>query len=177
MNANLREFEIPFQGLKLGVHNFKFDVGSSFFKNFEESLVGEASFQVDLVFDKRASFFELGFKFAGVLHTECDRCMANINLPVKDEHQLRVKLTNEEIEEDSEVFFLSPEADSLNVAQFVYEFIVLSLPYNKTYACEKDNPRPCDLDILKRLGFEEAKELPKETKNPFEDLKNIFNEN
>ena len=178
----LKEFSIPIKGLKNGVREFEFKIGSDFFKHFEGSPITEGTFDVRLTFDKRDSFIELIFDFDGTMRTDCDRCTASIDLPFGDSHFLTVKYSIEDQEEDAEIVYISPEDSHLNVAQYVYEFVSISVPFHKTYDCENDNPRPCDVDILKRFD-PSVSELPKEVKetedkkNPFNDLKNLFNNN
>jgi uncharacterized metal-binding protein YceD (DUF177 family) len=50
------------------------------------------------------------------------------------------------------VVFISREAPELNVAKFIYEFVVLSLPITNTYDCESENPRPCNMEVLDFLN-------------------------
>jgi uncharacterized protein len=178
----LREFSIPIKGLNNGKREFQFKINDAFFKNFEGSAIEEGEFDVHLIFDKKDSFIELTFNFDGTIRTECDRCTASIHLPYGDSHFLMVKYSIEEQEEDAEIVYISPEASHLNVAQYIYEFITISIPFHKTYDCENDNPKPCDTDILKRFDLL-VSEAPKEAeesedkKNPFNDLKNLFNNN
>jgi uncharacterized protein len=180
----LKEFSIPIKGLNNGKREFQFKIGSKFFKNFEGSQIEEGEFDVHLIFDKKDSFIELTFDFDGTIRTECDRCTASINLPYGDSHFLMVKYTIEDQEEDAEIVYISPETSHFNVSQYIYEFISISIPFHKTYDCENDDPRPCDLDILKRFNLlttetpkAEEVEEKEDKKNPFNDLKNLFNNN
>ncbi len=178
---NLQEFSIPIKGLKTGIHEFDFQIEKSFFEQFEGSTIQDGDFEVHLKFDKRESFFELFFDFDGEILTDCDRCMTPIRLPFGGDAHLTVKLTLETLEEDAEVVYISPEESHFNVAQYIYEFIALAVPIFKTYDCENDDPRPCDFDILNRLnpdpsvsGSPKSEEVKK---NPFGDLKNLFDNN
>jgi uncharacterized protein len=178
--AILKEYTLPIQGLKNGIHQFKYDVDAAFFNNFEGSPIQNGRFQLVVELDKRDAFFELMFDFDGFSETECDRCTASIQLPFGGSEKLIVKRTQEDIEEDIDIVFLSPDAHEFNIAQYVYEFICLSMPFNKTYDCESDDPKPCDMKILKLLGFLDAPSVSEEEsdkKNPFDGLKNIFSQN
>lgn len=179
--GNLKEFSLPIKGLKNGVHEYNFDIQEDFFNNFENTPIEKGEFKVHLTFDKRDSFFELVFEIDGTIRTECDRCTAGISLPVSDSQYLTVKYSIEEREEDAEVVYITPEASKLNVAKYIYEFICLSIPFHKVYDCENDDPQPCDFDVLNLISpdvtpsvQEEEKESEKK-KNPFDDLKNMFN--
>lgn len=178
--GNLKEFSLPIKGLKNGVHEFNFNIASDFFKKFENTPIEKGDFDVHLTFDKRDSFFELVFDIEGTIGTECDRCTADISLPVSDSQYLTVKYSIEEREEDAEVVYISPEASEFNVAKYIYEFICLAIPFHKAYDCENDDPRPCDFDVLNRINsdttpsVQDEKNTQSEKKNPFDDLKNLF---
>jgi uncharacterized protein len=149
----LKEFSIPIKGLKTGVHTFDFHIEKPFFEQFEGSAIRDGIFDVHLVFDKRESFFELFFDFEG-------------------------EMTLDQLEEDAEVVYISPEESHFNVAHYIYEFISLAAPLFKTYDCESDDPRPCDFDVLNRLNpdpsVSESTKGEENTKNPFSNLKNLF---
>jgi uncharacterized protein len=178
--AILKEYTLPIHGLKNGIHRFQYDVDADFFAHFEGSPIQNGRFDLSVELDKHDSFFELTFDFEGFFTTECDRCTANIQLPFGGSEKLVVKRTQAEIDEDIDIVFLSPDVHEFNIAQYVYEFICLSMPFNKTYDCESENPRPCDMDVLKLLGFLDVPSVPEaeiDKKNPFDGLKNIFSDN
>ena len=173
-----KEFSLPIKGLKNGAHEFDFQVNADFFKQFEGSPIEKGNFDVHLTMDKRDAFFELVFDLDGTIETECDRCTASIALPFGDSHYLTVKHSIETQDEDAEVVFISPDASHFNVAQYVYEFICLSMPFHKVYDCENDETPPCDFSVLDRIADivveQEDEKKAEKNKNPFDDLKNLF---
>ena len=179
--GNLKEFSLPIRGLKNGVHEYDFEIGSDFFKNFEESPIENGEFDVHLTFDKRDSFFELVFDIEGTVGTECDRCTAGINLPISDSQYLTVKYSIEEREEDAEVVYILHDTSEFNVAKYIYEFICLSVPFHKVYDCENDDPQPCDFAVLNIISPDDTPSVQDDKndietkKNPFDDLKGKFN--
>jgi len=58
---SLQQYSIPFTGLKLGVHNFEFEVNDAFFGEFEYSLVKSGSLKVELELDKQETMMFLHF--------------------------------------------------------------------------------------------------------------------
>lgn len=178
MNA-LKEFIIPIKGLSNIIYRYAFQITPEFFSHFENSEIQSGNFDVEMILDKRVGFFELTFNIKGKFNTDCDRCTASIELPMATSQHLTVKMSEETVDEDAEIIFIHPDSSHFNVASYIYEFIILSLPINRIYACEKDNPRPCDmkvLEILEKNSFQEQK-IVEAKKNPFEDLKNKFNLN
>lgn len=159
MNAFVA-YSIPIQGLKTGIHRFNFEIDAAFFRHFEESPVqdGIVGFEVEL--DKRSDMMIFDFVLSGHVKTECDRCTAPINLPLEDERQLIVKYGEAEGEEEDEVVFISREASEFNVAKYLYEFTVLSLPITNTYDCQSEANPLCNFEILKYLGHENDTQKP-----------------
>lgn len=151
----LIEFSIPVRGLGLGLHQFDYQIDSAFFAHFEESPVKAGQFELRMYLDKRPDLMTLHVDYEGKAHTSCDRCLADIHLPVSGQGDLLFKFREgsegEEDEQDEDVVYLSPNTPKLNVARYLYEFIILGMPMIKVYDCEEEDPRPCDQDMLKYL--------------------------
>ena len=173
----LISYSIPIQGLVNGIHHFDFQIDRSFFDNFEDSPIEESDIQLSLEFDKRPDLFVMMFKFEGSIKTACDRCLANIDLPIHGEQRLLVKLrVAEEESNDPEVIFIQPDAQKLQVAPFVYEFICLALPLIRVYDCEEDEHPQCDEEMLQYLEQKPKEQLDDDTPtdNPiWEELKKL----
>ena len=159
---DLKEYVIPVGRLGLGVHQFAFEADWSFFQHFENSPVDQGRFDVQVALDKDHDHWLATFEVKGMTDTACDRCLAPISLPISGSYVLIVKFEDEEQQEteDSDVVYVARDTHTWNVAQYIYEFILLSIPVQKTYDCEEENPPPCDFDALDRLeDFEEESEM------------------
>ncbi|MBL7780910.1 MAG: DUF177 domain-containing protein [Saprospiraceae bacterium] len=152
----LAPYSIPIQGLKVGVHHFQFLIDRDFFALFEGSPIEEGTVKFGVDFDKRPDMLLIDFTFEGSVAAECDRCTAMIDLPLKDQRQLIVKYGKAEGEEEDEVVFISREASDFNLAQYLYEFSVLSLPIRNTYDCQSAPNPPCNFEVLDFLSKEES---------------------
>lgn len=151
----LVEYTIPVKGLGNGMHQFSFQIDSSFFQHFEKAPIQDGKIDLSVIFDKRSDMYILQFEFQGTVKTECDRCLEQIDLPVSGNQRLLVKFSEEPEKEEAEVIYISPETQQLNVAHYAYEYICLSLPLIKTYDCEKDKNRVCNEEMLGYLEQEE----------------------
>ena len=172
----LAEFTLPIMGLKFGEHEFDFVIGREFFSQFEASPVTDGDLDVHLVFDKHSDMMLLDFDLFGTVKTECDRCLAPIDLPIEDSQRLIIKFSEEisNEEESDEVVFIHPETTELNVARYVYEFIVLAIPMIRTIEdCENEPEPPCDFETLNRIQPDDSES----TANPFKDAFNGFGDN
>jgi uncharacterized protein len=171
----LIQFSIPVQGLRDGTHQFDFQLDRSFFAHFEDSPVADGSIRLQLIFDNRPDMKVLLFDFEGTVRSNCDRCLAPIDLPVEGKAQLILKMKQEGEDEldDPDVVYISADDQKIDIAPHVYEFVCLALPMIKVYDCEEDDPVPCDEQMLDYL--EQSEET--EQSNPiWEDLKKQFNQ-
>lgn len=135
-------------GLKVGSHQFDFQLDKSFFDEFEASPIADGSVNVRVDLDKRADMIVLNFAVDGKMAAQCDRCLAEIKLPFEGTHDLIVKYVPEEGNTEPELVFLDREATELDISTFVYEFVCLSIPLIKVYPCEEEDPAPCNDDLL-----------------------------
>jgi len=143
-------FQIPIIGMSDGAHSYSFDVADEFFEHFDkQELIGNR-FETRIDLDKQNDMFVLQIEIKGTWDTQCDRCMADISLPILGSHRLIVKLKDGE-SDDPEVEYLSPDAIQLDVDGWIYEYLLMSLPIVNVYDCDDDDPRPCDDDALDKL--------------------------
>lgn len=181
-----REFEIAFVGLKPGVHEYSYEIGDRFFEAYQQQDFRNCHARVKLLLDKKSSFMLLRFEIGGQLEVTCDRCNSLLPLELWDEFTITVKMVEEpelmnDQEDDPDVYYISRGESHLDVANWIYEFINLSIPMQKTCAFENmDGPHcnPAAMDMLKKLGAEEDKKEGK-SGNPiwkglekFRDLEN-----
>lgn len=158
----LSAYTLPIQGLKTGMHEYRYALEADFFRHFEGSLIREGSVQVLVSVDKRPSLMILDFHLSGYTETTCDRCMAPIRLPLNEEtRQLIIKYGDAEEDEDNdEVVFIPRETPQFQLAPYLYEFAMLALPMTNTYDCQSETPLPCNQEALRILKDISADEQP-----------------
>lgn len=172
---NLAHFSIPIKGLGTGVHHFDYPIDGAFFKSFEGSPIQEATLQLAVTLDKRPDFYTFEFSFSGTVPSECDRCLASIQLPVEGTAELIAKIGENSGNDEPEVIYLEPEVAKLNIAPYVYECIILALPMVKVYDCEDDSPKPCNTEMLTYL--ESAPKIEQEENPIWDELKKLTGNN
>ena len=154
---NLNEFRIPYIGLKNGLHTFLYSIGNSFFTFFENSPVTEGKLSVDVTLDKRDTLYLLTFTIIGTVIVECDRCGNDLNLAIRTSNVLYVKFEDDNAlnDEDADVLYISRTESHLDVAQLIYEYIVLAIPIQKIHPDDKDGKSTCDEKVLAILNKKE----------------------
>lgn len=173
---SLLPFLLPVKGLGDGPHEFRWTLDDQFFQAFEDSPLEQAQIELILELDKRPDLLVFEFSFAGYVVTECDRCLAPIQLPMTGQNRLVVKYSREDKEsDDADVIYIHPETDKLNIAPFAYEYALLALPIIKVYDCEAEEEPPCDEEMLKYLDAQENGESDAPADNPFRDALKDWN--
>lgn len=164
-------YSIPIKGLHFGIHQFDFQIDRYFFENFEYSPIQEAAIELKLELDRRPDMYVFSFHVKGTVHTECDRCLAGIDLPVENKQQLVVKLSVDEQMGDEDVIFIHPDTAKFQIAEYVYEYICLAMPMIKRYDCEADENPKCDQEMLRFLqsGDQNQQEEDQSGENPIWD--------
>lgn len=147
------EYLIPFIGLKLGKHPFTFEINQSFFEHFEYDEFEACSVQVSLVLEKKTTFLELNFTHTGTVTVPCDLTNELFDLPIKGKLKLVVKFGDEFNDENEELLILPHGEYQIDVSQYIYEMIVLSLPSKRIHPGIKDGTLKSDvLDKLESLS-------------------------
>ncbi|NNE29808.1 MAG: DUF177 domain-containing protein [Saprospiraceae bacterium] len=147
----LDAFKLPIKGLKDGIHDFEFSVDQTFLEQFEASPVKEGKVACQVKLDKRPNMMVLDFDITGTVKTLCDRCLANIDLPIGGNQELIVKYEEEGARENPDYVLIEPDSSHLDVSSFVYEFVCLAIPLTKTYDCQSEEEPPCDFKSLALL--------------------------
>ncbi len=155
MNGH-REFDIAFVGLKPGAHVYEYQITDKFFKEYDEQDFQHADATVRLTLDKKTGFFQLKFEIGGQVEVICDRCGNNLPLSLWDEFNLIVKMVDNpdemnEQEEDPDIYYIHRNETHLHVADWIYEFINLSLPMTKMCSEKEIGGPHCNMEVLKKL--------------------------
>lgn len=158
----LKEYSIPFKGLKLGKHQFDFEITDSFFDEFEYSLVKKGKLECKVDLEKQETMLILNFKINGMIDRSCDRCLSEFPELIEAEERQIVKFGEEaQEEEDDEIMVLTRNEYELDLSGLIYEYINLAVPMISVCRDEGNTPF-CDqemLDKLKQLsGSEEVEE-------------------
>jgi len=152
-------YNIPFVGLKEGKHQFDFVIDNKFFETYPYDEILDAQLNVHLDFIKKSTLLELSFQASGTIKVACDLSNEHYNEPIEASLDLVVKFGDEFNNENEEVLIIPHSEFQIDVAQFIYEMIVLAVPRKKVHPGIEDGT--LQSDILDKL--EELK--PKETNN------------
>ena len=110
-------YSVNIVGLSNKEHHFQYEFGGEFFRKYGTDIVSEGKFLVDLLLTKHDTFIETAFKISGAAHLVCDR-----SLEVTDE-----------------IIVIPRDTATLELGQYIYEFIALAIPLKKVHPKFQDD--------------------------------------
>ena len=151
-----REFDIPFIGLKPGVHSYQYEISDKFFADYGPQDFSNCQAVVKLSLEKNVGFLMLKFDVGGSLDVTCDRCGNTVSLQLWDEFKVLVKLVDDADkmnaeEEDPDIFYINRSESYIHIKDWVYEFVNLSIPATRICPPTPSGDTGCNEEVLEKL--------------------------
>ena len=174
--CDLESLKIDLKGLAGSDACFDYSLGDEYFEAIGVEEVKKGDVKVRLEVHKVTDrYFELSFHIEGRVAVVCDRCLDEMPQEVRADSRLCAKF-GEEYSDDDDLVTVSENEGVLDVAWFVYEFIVLNLPVKHVHAPGKCNRAM--LDKLEELSATRSSDGQEEAVDPrwsgLEKLKTII---
>lgn len=166
------DFNIEFSGLKLGHHNFDFDISETFFNDYNYCDFSHADINIDVALIKKTTIMEFNIVVRGNVRIKCDLTNEPYDQPIDNNIDLVVKFGSELNNEDDEILIIPHGEHKINLAQYIYELIILSVPAKRIHPGVIDGSLKSEiLNILEDL---KPKENKKTVDPRWEKLKEII---
>lgn len=154
MSTN-KDYVIPFKGYKVGVHKLEFPIDKALLESVEDEEMIGAEAVAKVTMTKGASMLTLDVAISGEVTVECDRCLDELQLPVEIEDSLVVKFSEDEEGFDGEVMWLNPADAELDMREWLYETVLLALPYQRVH----DSIEECNPEMVKMFRIVSEEEF------------------
>ncbi|MCS6972935.1 MAG: DUF177 domain-containing protein [Cyclobacteriaceae bacterium] len=135
-------YRVHIQGLSNTIHHFHYQFGDEFFRHYGTALVEKGSFRADIALDKHDTFIEASFRLSGTVSLICDRSLDEFDYPMEINRKIIFKYGDADREIDEEVQMITWGTESLELGQFMYEFIGLEVPLKKLHPRYDDDTGP-----------------------------------
>ena len=152
-----KEYSIPFSGLKQGKHEFEYKIGKKFFESFDFDEFNDAEIDLKVVLTKTSTMLELYFNAAGIVNVDCDSTSEPYDQPIASDMELVVKFGDAYNDEDDELLIIPHGEHQVNIAQYVYEMLVLAVPQKRVHPGIADGTLKSE--VLARLQELRPKEV------------------
>ncbi|GAB2968678.1 DUF177 domain-containing protein [Hymenobacter coalescens] len=137
-------YDLPIAALSEKKHEFVFDLDQAFFEQFDQTLIPSGQLRADVLVDKTAQRIVINTHIVGTVQLICDRSLDEFDQPIDVTNQLLVRFGDEVLELDDDVLQVTPDTQSLPLAQHLFDYIGLALPMKKLHPRfqneEDDNP-------------------------------------
>ena len=143
------KFILKFAGLKDGKHKFEYQADNNFFQFYNYSEFNKANIKFNVDFIKKSTVLELPIKGEGFVNINCTLSNEPFDYNLKSQFKLIVKFGEYYDDSNDELLILPQGSHSINLDQFLYEMIVLSMPIRNVHPGIEDGS--IKSDILNRL--------------------------
>ncbi len=151
-----KEFIIPFSGLKQGKHEFNYVIENEFFESFGYTDFNSANLGLQVLLNKMSTILEFDLVASGTVNLDCDITSEPYDQEVASKLHLVVKFGETYNNEDDEILIIPHGEHQVNIAQYVYEILVLAVPQKRVHPGVVDGT--LDSEALKRLDALQPKE-------------------
>jgi uncharacterized metal-binding protein YceD (DUF177 family) len=174
---DLKEYDIHFVGLKEGGHLFNYKIDNTFFDFFNYDEFISSDIKIDLNFLKKSTHFELAFSAEGFVNIPCDTTNEPFDLDIDTAISLVVKFGPEFNDAFEDIIVIPYEDFKINISQYIYEMIVLSIPQKRVHPKVLDGTMESEaLNKLEELKIIKEENVSQETDPRWDKLKNILTE-
>lgn len=173
--AGIRDYIVDIYKLTDGRHDYHFVFKDSFFELFENSLIKKGNGDVDVTLDKSPTFIKLNFTIKGSVELFCDRSNDPFEFPVMSNQEIILKYGDSETELSDTISIIPWETQRIELAQYIYEFIGLSIPMKKLHPRYQDFADDADSIVFKTdPGIDDKEESKPDPRwSELEKLKNL----
>jgi len=129
----VEDYTVHIVGLSVKVHRFDFTLNEVFFEKYGSELLRQGSLDAVVMLDKRETMLEADFAVKGSARLVCDRSLEEFDYPLDLRHRIVFKYGHEEAELDDDIMVITRDHESLDLGQYLYELICVSLPMKRLH--------------------------------------------
>ncbi len=131
--GSLKDCIIAYKSLGAGSFDYSFTLDKEFFSHFEGSEITDGNCGVEVQLQRGESMLEIDVTIEGEVVVACDRCLEDCSVAVDYQGRLIVKFSSEVQDYDGDILWLSPLESEVDLSQYIYESVVLTLPYQRVH--------------------------------------------
>jgi uncharacterized protein len=169
----LKEFSVNIIGLTKKAHLFDYQIKDGFFEKYGKEVVSSGLMDAHVILDKKETFIEVDFKISGLVHLVCDRSLEPFDYPIEVAKKIMFKYGDEAQEVSDEIVIITRDQDSLDVGQYIYEFIALAIPIKKLHPKFQVDEEPDGNEVKIVYSTSEDEEVSETIDPRWEKLKKL----
>ena len=135
----MKAFSVNIISLSLKAHQFDFVLDDAFFKAYGDDIVSSGEYKATVVLTRKETFIEARFTITGKARLICDRSLEPFDFPQEIDRKIIFKYGEEETELSDEIVVIRQDRATLDLGQYLYEYIVLEIPMKKLHPRFRDD--------------------------------------
>lgn len=136
--SKFEQYNVVLKDLNNETRLYEYELDNVYFKKIDSPEVQKGNVTAKVIVQQKHSLFELQFTLDGSVIIPCDRCLDAMEQPIHYKEKLQVKFGDSFSEED-EIVIVPENEGAINIAWFLYEFIVLNIPIKHVHASGECN--------------------------------------
>lgn len=153
-----KKYVVKFAGLANGSHKYKFQIDRKLFEEFEAEDIIDADLYLDFTLEKSERQLVLLFKIKGEIVVACDRCLEKMSVPLNFEREYYVGFGDKYEETDEDMCVIPRSEHSIDLSQFIYEYVMLNKPMRCVHGEIEGNHQVCGQEMTDILNTPEIRE-------------------
>lgn len=136
--------------MKDGETSFSYSLDKSFMNHFSDPGFNDMSVTAAVNVLKVRQSYEFSFVLKGWISVDCDRCLESFDIPVDFSATLHVN-KGDTHDEDGEIVILKSDEQQLNIARYLYEYVMFSMPVRRVHPGDPVRGPGCNPQMLEKL--------------------------
>lgn len=132
-------YKVDLKNMTKDIQEIEYLLENKFFGDIGGDDIQKGKVKVKLTVKKSVGVYEMNFAFEGTIIIPCDRCLDDMDFMISSTNRLIVKFGKDYSEESDEIVVIPESEGLINLAWFIYEFIVLTIPIKHVHAPGKCN--------------------------------------
>lgn len=129
----LHKYDIGLVNLSNKQHEYDFELDNAFFDLFDQHLVNGGNLHAHVILSKSELLLNFDIEIKGTVNLTCDRSLETFDYPIETRQTLHVRFGHEELELDENVLQIKHDAQKINLAQHLFDYIGLAIPMKKLH--------------------------------------------
>ena len=142
----MSNYIVEFNGLGEGRNTFEYDLNNDFFAALEQSEIHGGEVKAEVTLRAKSDGYKVGWKMRGEVFVSCDRCTADMPMPVEAEAEYDIVFSNTADDTDT-LIVLEEDSLAIDLSWYLYESVLLSLPFIRKHEDDSE----CDEDMREAL--------------------------
>lgn len=140
-------YNIQLKTMEIGESVVEYHLVNDFFAAIGEDAIQKGNVTAKVRIVKNTKQSELHFELEGKVIVLCDRCLEEMDQPIKTSGQLIVRMGKEFKDDGDDVVIIPEEQGIINVSWFMYEFVELAIPIKHVHPFGR-----CNMGMANKLS-------------------------